>query len=491
MTCAILISELLSFVGILTFVLALLHLFAYPYGNYLSFLSHDNVRLVSLSTGSKAFYNSKLANSSDSSLEHTEEPKIKDTDLLKVGSLLRTTDISVVAGNPALRKRGGKAMSITKMNSLLLNSSLEKKSKRPRWSSRGDQALRDAKFQIQNAPIQRNISEVHASLFRNYSMFRRSYELMESTLKVYVYREGEKPIFHLPYLRGIYASEGCSVKLRNELNGSGFGNQKDVEYYLKNYTDIIATKYRFWNRRGGQDHFFVACHDWALRASRKISGNCIRVLCNSNIARGFKIGQDVSLPVTYVRSAENPVKDIGGNPPSNRPILAFFAGGMHGYVRPILLHYWHNIEPDMKIIGPMPRDVEGKARYREFMKSSKYCICAKGYEVHTPRVVESIYYECVPVIISDNYVPPLFDVLNWESFALFILEDDIPNLRDILLSVPEDRYMMMHRRLKIAQRYFLWHKAPQNQSRVTLAVDFTVMYMSSTPKAIQIEGFTK
>ncbi|KAK6151830.1 hypothetical protein DH2020_014465 [Rehmannia glutinosa] len=441
--CHVHVEQLLSFVGILTFVLALLHLFAYPYGNYLSFLSHDNVRLVSLSTGSKAFYNSKLANSSDSSLEHTEEPKIKDTDLLKVGSLLRTTDISVVAGNPALRKRGGKAMSITKMNSLLLNSSLEKKSKRPRWSSRGDQALRDAKFQIQNAPIQRNISEVHASLFRNYSMFRRSYELMESTLKVYVYREGEKPIFHLPYLRGIYASEGwfmklmernkkfvvkepkkahlfylpfSSVKLRNELNGSGFGNQKDVEYYLKNYTDIIATKYRFWNRRGGQDHFFVACHDWALRASRKISGNCIRVLCNSNIARGFKIGQDVSLPVTYVRSAENPVKDIGGNPPSNRPILAFFAGGMHGYVRPNTTALLAQHRTRHENYWAMPRDVEGKARYREFMKSSKYCICAKGYEVHTPLI---------------------------------------------------------------------------SQSRVTLAVDFTVMYMSSTPKAIQIEGFTK
>lgn len=165
--------------------------------------------------------------------------------------------------------------------------------------------------------------------------------------------------------------------------------------------------------------------------------------------------------MTYVRSAENPLKDIGGNPPSDRPILAFFAGGMHGYVRPILLQYWYNKESDMKIIGPMPRDIEGKARYREFMKSSKYCICAKGYEVHTPRVVESIYYECVPVIISDNYVPPFFEVFNWESFALFIMEDDIPNLRDILLSIPEDRYIMMQHRLKIVQQYFLWHKIPE------------------------------
>lgn len=165
--------------------------------------------------------------------------------------------------------------------------------------------------------------------------------------------------------------------------------------------------------------------------------------------------------MTYIRSSENPIKDIGGNSPSNRSILAFFAGSMHGYVRPILLQHWHDKEPDMKILGPMARDIEGKARYRDFMKSSKYCICAKGYEVHTPRVMESIYYECIPVIISDNYVPPLFEVFNWESFALFVAEDDISSLRDILLSVSDERYMMMRKRLKIVQQYFLWHKVPK------------------------------
>lgn len=116
----------------------------------------------------------------------------------------------------------------------------------------------------------------------------------------------------------------------------------------------------------------------------------------------------------------------------------------------------------MLITGPMPRDVESKAKYRELMKSSKYCISAKGYEVHTPRVVESIYYECVPVIISDNYVPPFFEVLNWENFAVFISEEDIPNLRDILLSIPEDKYMIMQQRVKEVQRYFTWHKVPVN-----------------------------
>lgn len=188
--------------------------------------------------------------------------------------------------------------------------------------------------------------------------------------------------------------------------------------------------------------------------------NSIRVLCNANVAKGFKIGKDVTLPVTYIRSAENPLQDLGGKPPSGRSILAFFAGGLHGYLRPILLQHWENKETDMKIVGPMPRDIEGKRLYRGYMKSSKYCICARGYEVHTPRIVEAIMYGCVPVIISDNYVPPFFEVLNWEAFSVFVEEKDVENLRDVLVSIPEEKYRAMLLSLKRVQQHFLWHKIP-------------------------------
>ncbi|KAL1224961.1 putative glycosyltransferase [Cardamine amara subsp. amara] len=79
---------------------------------------------------------------------------------------------------------------------------------------------------------------------------------------------------------------------------------------------------------------------------------------------------------------------LGEKSPSERKILAFFAGSMHIYLRPIVVQIWENKEPDMKIFGPLPRDRDGKKKYREHMKSSRFCICARGYEVHTPRVVE-------------------------------------------------------------------------------------------------------
>lgn len=99
--------------------------------------------------------------------------------------------------------------------------------------------------------------------------------------------------------------------------------------------------------------------------------NSVRALCNSNAAQGFRIGIDTALPVTYIRSSQSPLEYLGGKAPSERKILAFFAGSMHGYLRPILVQLWENKEPDMKILGPLPRTPEGKKQYREYMKSSR------------------------------------------------------------------------------------------------------------------------
>lgn len=186
--------------------------------------------------------------------------------------------------------------------------------------------------------------------------------------------------------------------------------------------------------------------------------SAIRALCNADLREGFRLGKDVSLPETLVRIVRNPTRDLGGRPADERNSLAFFAGNMHGRLRPILLQYWENKDPDMKIFGPMPPD--SKITYTQYMKTSKYCICPRGYEVNSPRVVESIFYECVPVIISDNFVPPFFEVLNWEAFSVIIPEADVPRLKEILVSIPMEKYMSLQEGVKKVQRHFLWHSSP-------------------------------
>ncbi|KAL0311958.1 UNVERIFIED_CONTAM: putative glycosyltransferase [Sesamum radiatum] len=414
---------------------------------------------------------------------------IENDKILKSDTSAPVSDPSI-SRNPAkkeeLKGPVPAVVPISEMNHMLLQSHVSYSALKPRWSSPVDQELLNTRSLIENAPIIENNSQLDVKLYRNFSAFKRSYELMEQTLKVYIYAEGERPIFHQPPLKGIYASEGWFMKqlksnkrfitknpkkahlfylpfssrmLEVTLYVPNSHDRKSLIEHLSNYVEMITTKYHFWNRTAGADHFLVACHDWAPSETREIMANCIRALCNADVREGFQFGKDASLPETFVQSPRNPLRQLGGKPPSKRRILAFFAGNMHGYLRPILLKYWENKDPDMKIFGPIPK-VKGQMSYAQYMKSSKYCICAKGFEVNSPRVVEAIFYECVPVIISDNFVPPFFETLNWESFAVFVLEKDIPNLKNILLSISKKRYLEMQQRVKQVQQHFLWHPRP-------------------------------
>ncbi|ERN00145.1 probable glycosyltransferase At5g03795 [Amborella trichopoda] len=373
------------------------------------------------------------------------------------------------------------------------NGSASSRSKRPPpiWSLPPEQALAYAKIEIDNAPIVTDDPDLYPPVFRNVSRFKRSYELMERILKVYIYPDGPRPIFHRPPLKGIYASEGWFMKLMEEskqfvvrdpnkahlfylpyssrqlqlsLYVPDSHDMRPLSYFLRDYVNMIAAKYPFWNRSHGSDHFLVACHDWGPYTTKEhdeLRQNTIKALCNADLSEGFFVpGKDVSLPETTIRTPKRPLRQIGGRPISQRPILAFFAGYMHGRVRPILLKYWGDKDDDMKIYGPLPNKISTKMTYVQHMKSSKYCICPMGFEVNSPRIVESIYYECVPIIIADNFVPPFDDVLNWKAFAVFVAEKDIPNLKNILLAIPLRQYISMQNNVKRVQRHFLWHSKP-------------------------------
>ncbi|KAL5815153.1 hypothetical protein ACOSQ4_025794 [Xanthoceras sorbifolium] len=360
------------------------------------------------------------------------------------------------------------------------------------WKLSPGEALLFAKKEIEQAPIVTEDPELYAPIFQNISIFKRSYELMEMTLKVYIYRDGKNPIFHNPHLRGIYASEGWFMKL---MEGSGRFVTRDAEKahlfylpysarqlgmalyvpeshnlrplsnFLRDYVNMIAAKYPFWNRTHGSDHFLVACHDWGpytTVAHEELKKNALKALCNADISEGvFVAGKDVSLPETSIRTPKKPLRYIGGGiKVSQRPILAFFAGNMHGRVRPILLKYWGDKDEDMKIYSRLPNRISRRMSYVQHMKSSKYCICPMGYEVNSPRIVESIYYECVPVIIADNFVLPLSEILDWTAFSVVVPEKDIPKLKEILLAIPLKRYLRMLFNAKMVQKHFIWHPRP-------------------------------
>ncbi|KAF8409793.1 hypothetical protein HHK36_005872 [Tetracentron sinense] len=324
------------------------------------------------------------------------------------------------------------------------------------------------------------------NIYRNAYMFHRSYLVMENTFKIFIYEEGDPPIFHNGPCKSIYSMEGLFIHLM-EMNSHFQTTDPDEAhvYFLPfsvvmiiehlfdpiirdkavlqrtigDYVRIISEKYLYWNRSLGADHFMLSCHDWGPRATwyvPQLYYNSIRVLCNANTSERFNPKKDASLPEINLKSGEI-TGLIGGPPPFSRPILAFFAGRLHGRIRPALMQHWKEKDEDIQVYETLPEGVS----YYEMMNKSKYCICPSGHEVASPRVVEAIYSECVPVLISQHYVLPFSDVLNWDSFSVQVSVREIPNLKNILMAIPQDRYLKMQERVKHVQRHFVVNDPPK------------------------------
>lgn len=160
--------------------------------------------------------------------------------------------------------------------------------------------------------------------------------------------------------------------------------------------------------------------------------------------------RDVSLPEINIQYGQ-----LGfvhnGEPPQNRKLLAFFAGGSHGEVRKILFEHWKEKDKDVLVYENLPKTMN----YTKMMDKAKFCLCPSGWEVASPRIVESLYSGCVPVIIADAYVLPFSDVLNWKSFSVHIPISKIPEIKKIIEAISEEDYLKMQRGVHEVRKHFV------------------------------------
>ncbi|KAK6126293.1 hypothetical protein DH2020_039938 [Rehmannia glutinosa] len=323
-------------------------------------------------------------------------------------------------------------------------------------------------------------------MYWNPKAFHRSYLEMEKKLKIYIYEEGDPPVFHFGPCKHTYAIEGIFIANMEVSRFRTFDHNKAHLFFLpfsvtmitqviyvpdshewtlmkntaSDYVNVIAQKHPYWNRSLGADHFMLACHDWGPEISFAIPNlykNAIRALCNANTSEQFNPSRDVSIPEIHLPGGTTRGM-LGGPPPSKRPILVFYAGGVHGPIRPILLHHWENrSDPDVQIHRYLPKNVS----YYGMMRKSRYCLCPSGYEVASPRMVEGLYSGCVPVLIKDSYVIPFSDVLDWETFAVIVPVREIPNLKRILMGIRVRDYVKMQRRGIQMRRHFEINSPPK------------------------------
>ncbi|KAJ4806234.1 exostosin family protein [Rhynchospora pubera] len=247
-----------------------------------------------------------------------------------------------------------------------------------------------------------------------------------------------------------------------------------LDYYKKAY-DHIVEQYPYWNRSSGRDHmWFFSWDEGACCAPKEIWnsmmlvhwGNTNTKHKNSTTAywpdnwdsipserRGnhpcFDPKKDLVLPAWKVPNPRAVRLKLWARPRIDRKTLFYFNGNLgpaykHG--RPENSYSMGLRQKLADEFGSTPNK-EGKfgkqqtpnvivtslksPTYYEEMASSLFCGVLPG-DGWSGRMEDSMLNGCIPVIIQDGIFLPYENVLNYNSFAVRILEDDIPNLVSIL-----------------------------------------------------------
>ncbi|XWS64866.1 hypothetical protein CRYUN_Cryun05aG0040700 [Craigia yunnanensis] len=321
----------------------------------------------------------------------------------------------------------------------------------------------------------------NTEIYHDTDIFLEDYKEMNKSFKIFVYSHKPDDPFANVLLpvdfdpKGHYASELYFKKaLLNSHLITKDPNEADLFYmpfsivdmrhdprigpeglqdFIKDYIFNISHKYPYWNRTGGAEHFYVACHSIGRIAMDKVveaKENSIQVACSSTyFVAGYFPHKDVSMPQIWPKE-QDPKKIVS----SKRNQLAFFAGQVNSPARAALLKHWRNDTEIFAHFGRLETD-DGEEQL-----SSKFCLHVKGFEVNTARVTDALHYGCVPVILANHYDLPFSDILNWKSFSVVVHYMDIPVLKKILQGINLEEYSWLQSNVLKVRKHFKWNVPP-------------------------------
>ncbi|CAM6100559.1 unnamed protein product [Calypogeia fissa] len=242
----------------------------------------------------------------------------------------------------------------------------------------------------------------------------------------------------------VYVS--CNFSPKN-----GFPTLGNATKIIRAAVDLISRQMIYWDKSGGSDHIFVATHDYgACFHSMSVLAEARGIpefLRKSIILQTFgqkdgrhpcQLAESIVIP-PYV-SPEAVQKHWQPMEHQERSILAHFRGKLelhpknvsgHFYSKAVRTVIWQKFKKNPLFFVRRKR-LDG---YQSEMLRSKFCLAPLGWAPWSPRIVESVVYGCVPVIIADNIALPYSHVIDWPSISITVMERDVDKLDQILLHV--------------------------------------------------------
>ncbi|GKV25754.1 hypothetical protein SLEP1_g35148 [Rubroshorea leprosula] len=306
----------------------------------------------------------------------------------------------------------------------------------------------------------------------------------------------EADFFFVPVLDSCIITRADDAPHLSMKEHMGLRSFLTLEFYRKAY-DHIVEKYPYWNRSSGRDHiWFFSWDEGACYAPKEIWNSTMLVHWGntnskhnhsttaywpdnwndiSSDKRGnhpcFDPHKDLVLPAWKHPDNYALNKKLWSTPREMRKKLFYFNGNLgpaYTNGRPEDSYSMGIRQKLAEEFGSSPNK-EGKlgkqhsedvivtplrsGNYHEDLASSVFCGVLPG-DGWSGRMEDSVLQGCIPVIIQDGIFLPYENVLNYDSFAVRIREDDIPNLIKILRGFNETEIDFKLRNVqKIWQRF--------------------------------------
>eukprot|EP00271_Cylindrocystis_brebissonii_P004655 TRINITY_DN16458_c0_g1_i1.p1 TRINITY_DN16458_c0_g1~~TRINITY_DN16458_c0_g1_i1.p1 ORF type:complete len:486 (-),score=88.67 TRINITY_DN16458_c0_g1_i1:967-2424(-) len=222
----------------------------------------------------------------------------------------------------------------------------------------------------------------------------------------------------------------------------------------------ISRFWPFWNRTEGADHFFIVPHDFGAcfhyQEEQAMKRGIMPILARAMLVQTFGQRQHVCLGPNaivvppYAPPQRMQTRLIGPDTP--RGTFVYFRGLFYDknndpeggyYARGARASVWENFKANPLF----DISTEHPASYYEDMQRALFCLCPLGWAPWSPRIVESVIFGCIPVIIADDIVLPFADAIPWDKIAVFVREKDVPQLDVILGAIGPSRIRRMQRHL--------------------------------------------
>ncbi|XP_072164852.1 exostosin-2-like [Diadema setosum] len=186
----------------------------------------------------------------------------------------------------------------------------------------------------------------------------------------------------------------------------------------------------------------------------------------------YRPGYDISIPVynsvaSSIKLTEKPLDTIC-------PYLAVSAQvGLHVDYRTELLTV-ANTNQDILVLhgcksddsAPDPRKMCLNSRvfsYPHILQEATFCIILRRARLGQAALSDALQAGCIPVIISDSYILPFSEVIDWQRASLVIRESNIADIPSILRAIEPEQIQLMRQQVR-----FLWRNYFSSMANITL-----------------------